>query len=189
MKKFFFPLSMAWGFQKCIVVWLLLFVTPSSLSVWSIPETCRSAQHDAISALFDGYIHIKSALFQVAKNLKQEVEIRSTAKRRLNNNNNLVFIVLLCFRKTLLEPLNKNQFKLQRSDVTLNSTCEIYSSLKEYIMSKRDTFGEFEKEAVTLCRNESYLVSVIRKKKHPPDGSTTEITQESFCENVFRIFI
>ena len=56
-------------------------------------------------------------------------------------------------------------------------------------MSKKDTFGEFEKEAVTSCRNESYLASVIRKKKHRPDGSTTEITQESFCENVFRIFI
>ena len=33
----------------------------------------------------------------------------------------------------------------------------------------------FEKEAITLCGNESYLVSRNREKKHPVDESTTEI--------------
>ena len=41
----------------------------------------------------------------------------------------------------------------------------------------------FEKEAITLCGNESYLVSRNRKRKHPADGSTTEITRESCCKN------
>ena len=35
----------------------------------------------------------------------------------------------------------------------------------------------------------SYLVSRNRKKKHPADGSTTEVTQESCHENICRIFI
>ena len=51
------------------------------------------------------------------------------------------------------------------------------------LLSKRGTFDTFEKEAITLCGNESYLVSRNRKRKHPADGSTTEITQESCCEN------
>ena len=56
-------------------------------------------------------------------------------------------------------------------------------------MSKRGTFEVFEKEAITLCGNESYLVSRNRKKKHPADGSTTEFTQESCCKNICKIFI
>ena len=43
---------------------------------------------------------------------------------------------------------------------------------------KKGTFEAFEKEAITLCGNERYLVSRNRKKKHPADGSTTEITVE-----------
>ena len=46
-----------------------------------------------------------------------------------------------------------------------------------------------KKKAITLCGNESYLVSRYRKKKHPADGSTTEITHESCCENIHGIFI
>ena len=41
----------------------------------------------------------------------------------------------------------------------------------------------------TVSRNESYLVIRNRKKKHPADGSTTEITQENCCENIRRIFM
>ena len=78
---------------------------------------------------------------------------------------------------------------MQRSDITLSSTCEVYSSLKEYIISKRSTFEAFEKEVIKLCGNERYLVSRNRKKKHPADGSTTEITQESCRKNIRRIFI
>ena len=99
------------------------------------------------------------------------------------------FTVLLCFWKTILERFNKNQVKLQRSDITLSSTCEVYSSLKEHIMSKRGTFEAFEKEAIILCGNERHLVSRNKKKKHPADGSTTKITQESCCENIRRTFI
>ena len=78
---------------------------------------------------------------------------------------------------------------MQRSDITLSSTCEVYSSLKEYIISKRSTFEAFEKEVIKLCGNERYLVSRNRKKKHPADGSTTEFTQESCRKNIRRIFI
>ena len=39
-------------------------------------ETRWSARHDSISALFDGYIHIKPALFQVAKNVQQKIVIK-----------------------------------------------------------------------------------------------------------------
>ena len=41
-------------------------------------------------------------------------------------------------------------------DITLNNTCEIYSSLKKYIMSKRGTFQAFGKEAIASCKNEIY---------------------------------
>ena len=51
-------------------------------------------------------------------------------------------------------------------------------------MSKRGTFEAFEKEAGTLCGNESYLVSTNRKKKHLAAGWTTEITQETSRENI-----
>ena len=65
--------------------------------VKKLSETRWSTRHDAVSALFDGYIHIKSALFQIAENLKQKIEIRATAKGFLNKINNLAFTVLLCF--------------------------------------------------------------------------------------------
>ena len=45
------------------------------------------------------------------------------------------------------------------------------------------------KKAITLCGNYSYLVSRNRNKKHPADGSTTEITLEGCCENICKIFI
>ena len=57
-----------------------------------------------------------------------------------------------------------------------------------YYAKKRHTWS-FQKKAITLCGNERYLVSRNRKKKHPADGSTTEITQESCRENIRRIFI
>ena len=56
-------------------------------------------------------------------------------------------------------------------------------------MSKRGTFEVFEKEAITLCGNKSYLVNRNRKKKHLADGPTTEVTQESCHENIRRIFM
>ena len=59
----------------------------------------------------------------------------------------------------------------------------------EHIMSKRGIFEASEKEAITLYGNESYLISRNRNKKHPADGSTTEVTQESCRENIRRIFI
>ena len=61
-----------------------------------------------MSALFDGYSHIKSALFQVAQNLGQKIETRTIAKGLLNKINNLEFTVLLLFWKTL-ERFNINQ--------------------------------------------------------------------------------
>ena len=105
--------------------------------------------YDTVSALFDGYSHIKSALFQVAENMEQKIETRATAKGFSNKINNLASTVLLCFWKTTLERFNKNQFKLQRSDIILSSICEVYSSLKVYIMSKRGTFEAFEKKKLS----------------------------------------
>ena len=157
--------------------------------VKKLSETRWSARHDAVSASLDGYSHIISAFFQIAKNLEQKIETRATAKGLLNKINNSGFTVLLCFWKTISERFNKNQFELQRSDITLTSTCEVYSYLKKYVMPKRGSFEAFEKEAITLCGNERYLVSRNRKKKHPADGSTTEITQESCRGNINRIFI
>ena len=74
--------------------------------VKKLSETRWSARHNAVSALFDGYSHIKSALFQVAENLEQKVETRAVAKGLLNKINNLGFTVLLCFWKTILERFN-----------------------------------------------------------------------------------
>ena len=57
--------------------------------VKKLSETCSSARHDAVSALFDGYSHIKPALFHFAENSEQKIETRATAKRFLNKINNL----------------------------------------------------------------------------------------------------
>ena len=51
-------------------------------------------------------------------------------------------------------------------------------------MSNRDTFEAFEKENIAFYGNENYLVSRNRKKKHPADRSTIEITQESCRKNI-----
>ena len=56
-------------------------------------------------------------------------------------------------------------------------------------MSKRGTFEAFEKEAIILCGNESYFVSRNRKKKHPTDGPTSEITKKRYRKNIRIIFI
>ena len=53
--------------------------------------------------------------------------------------------------------------------------------MKEYIKSQKITSEAFEKEAITLCGNESYLIGRNRKKKHP--------AEESCRENIRRIFI
>ena len=45
------------------------------------------------------------------------------------------------------------------------------------------------KKKLSLCGNETYLVSKNRNKKHPADQSTTEITKKSCRENIRRIFI
>ena len=108
-----------------------------------------SVWHDAISILFDGYSHIKSALFEVAENFEQKIETRATAKGLFNKINKLEFTVLRCFWKTILECFNKNQLKLERSDIILSNTCEVYSSFKEYIMSKRGTSDAFGKKSIS----------------------------------------
>ena len=59
--------------------------------VKKLSETRWSARHDAVSALLNGYSHNKSALFQVAENLEQQIERRATAKGFLSNINNLGF--------------------------------------------------------------------------------------------------
>ena len=144
---------------------------PLSLNVVTkLSETRWSALHDAISALFDGYSHIKLVLFQGAENLEQKIVTKASAKGFSNKINDLGLTVLLCFRKVILERFHKKQSKLQRSDIILNSICEVCSSLKEYAMSKRGKFEAFLKEVITLCRNESYTVSRKRKKRHPADG-------------------
>ena len=68
-----------------------------------IENLSRSAWHDSITILFDGYSHGKSALFQVEENLEQKYETRATVKWVLNKINKLVFTVLLCLWKTILE--------------------------------------------------------------------------------------
>ena len=78
-----------------------------------------SPWHDVISALFGSHSHIKSSFFQIA----EKIEKIATAKGLLNN-------ILHCFWKSILERFNKYQFKFYRSDITLNSSCEFYSSLK-----------------------------------------------------------
>ena len=143
---------------------------PLSLNVTKLSETRWSALHDAICALFDGYSHIKLVLFQVAENSEQKIGTKASAKGFSNKINDLGLTVLLCFRKVILERFHKKQSKLQRSDIILNSICEVCSSLKEYAMSKRGKFEAFLKEVITLCRNESYTVSRKRKKRHPADG-------------------
>ena len=59
--------------------------------VKKLSETRWFAQHDAVSALLNGYSHNKSALFQVVENLEQQIERRASAKGFLNNINNLGF--------------------------------------------------------------------------------------------------
>ena len=73
--------------------------------VKKLSETRWCTGHDGY-ILFNGLSHIKSALFQVAENLEQKIETRDTAKGLLDKINNLGIF-------------NKNQFKLQRSGITL----------------------------------------------------------------------
>ena len=46
----------------------------------------------------------------------------------------------------------------------------------------------FKTEAITVSGNESCLVSRNRNKKNSADRWTTEILQESCCNNIHRIF-
>ena len=54
--------------------------------VKKLSETCWSAEPDAVSALLDGYSHIKSAFFLVPENLEQKIETRATAKGLLKKS-------------------------------------------------------------------------------------------------------
>ena len=111
-------------------------------------ETRWSPRNDVVSALLDFKSHIKSTLFQNAEKLEQKIETRTTTKGLLTKINNLGSTFLLCFWKTILERFNKKQFKLQRSDITLSSTWEVYSPLEEY----RGTFETFEKEVIIMWK-------------------------------------
>ena len=115
----------------------------------------RSAWHVNINVLYDCYSHIKTTLFQVAENLEQKNETIATAKGVLNKINNLEITVLLC-----LDVSRKKQLKLQLLDVSLKSTCEIYSSLEWCIMSKR---------AIILYeKNLAFFLFIQRLHTYPP---------------------
>ena len=54
--------------------------------VKKLSEIRWSAEPDAVSALLDGYSHIKSAFFLVPENLEQKIETRATAKGLLKKS-------------------------------------------------------------------------------------------------------
>ena len=109
MNEFFSASTCRWKVMKDILEPL------GQKVVKDFSETRWSADM-IVSALFDCSSHIKSALFLVAENLDQKIEIRATAKGLLNKINISGFAVLLCFWKTILQYFNKNQF-FKRSEV------------------------------------------------------------------------
>ena len=95
MNEFFSASACRWKVMKDIL-------DPLDQKVVKDFSETRWSTDMIVSALFDCYSHIKSAIFLVAEILEQKIETRATAKGLFNKINILGFAVLLCFWKTIL---------------------------------------------------------------------------------------
>lgn len=69
--------------------------------------------------------------------------------------------ILLNMWYDILQRFDKSSKTLQNTATDLNVTCNIYKSLKEYVLSLRDNFDSYEKRG----KNETYILEMKRRQK------------------------
>lgn len=139
---FYFVQSLYVFFSSSTSRWRILLdsLTGKKKVVKALSTTRWSARADAVTALYDNYAEIKSALQKIEDDDDQTAETKVKASSSIASMQKFEIAFLTLVWNDILTRINKVNKVLQKPTLTLSTTVTILNSLSEYINKKRDSF-------------------------------------------------
>ena len=114
-----------------------------------LSETRWSCRADATRALSCGFREIKEALSAVADDEEEKATVRSQADGLYDRMSTLELGLFAAFWNDILERFNATSRTLQDPKLDVNVAVALLKSLQQFVLSKRDSFYDYEKKEVT----------------------------------------
>ena len=111
----------------------------------------------------------------------------ATGDTRLHANNLLEkfdFVFMLHFWSRVLGRFHRASKALQKSELLLSTSAELYSSLVDFLSEIRDEFDEFDQQAKATLPNINYK-AVTRRQRNAPDALSELSSKQRFKINSF----
>lgn len=116
----------------------------------SLSETRWSARADALRSIVSGYKEIEGVLETLMQDTSQTPETRLTAQGLHKKFGQLETGLLALFWNDILQRIDKTSNNLQKEELDLLDATKELETLERFLESKRDSFDEYEKKALTL---------------------------------------
>lgn len=130
-----------------------------------VNTTRWSSRFDAIKALKNSYVSIKTCLNEMAKDTNEKNVVRVEAASLSEKLDLLENGIILSFWLDILQRVNEVNKAVQKENMDLSTTAHLLSSLAEYFDFLRDRFDHYEALGKSLTENENYVQKRIIKKK------------------------
>jgi hypothetical protein len=146
-----------------------------------LSDTRWSAYVDAIKALYGGYELIKSALNIIEEDASQSREARHEASSLIKRMKKLETVFLTIIWNEILNRFNETSKTVQKENIDLQVVIKIINSLKFFIQSMRERFGEYEILAKEKTENAEYSNTNKRKQQRSKRFFDGPAEETFFC--------
>jgi len=146
-----------------------------------LSETRWSCRADATRALACGFGKIKEALSAIGDDEDEKVTVRTQADALHERMSTLEVGLYAVFWNDVLGRFNATSKTLQDPKLDINAAIALLKSLQHFILSKRDSFDEYEQQGSDMSGTSEYAQSYNRARRRsvrqsPLDyGQTPEV--------------
>lgn len=156
-----------------------------------------AAKWYAVKALLLNYWSFYDAVKKISDDTGETNICRAEANGISKQFCKLENAILINMWYDILQRFDQSSNTMQSTVTDLNVICNIYKSLKKYVLSLRDNFDSYEKRGKELSKTETYIIDNIDIKRRPKrkalcDEKEDELHfngKEDFKINTFNVVI
>ena len=126
-----------------------------------LPDTTWDAHLKAMKAILESYCVIPIALSHLHSDVGKKVIPGFTLTTFCKKMEKLEFVFMLHFLTRVLGCFHRVGKAFQKSELSLNTYAELYSSLVDFLSKIRDKFDKFDQQARATLPNISYRIHQI----------------------------
>ena len=134
-------------------------------SVKSLSQTRWSARAEACRAVRKKFTEIRQCLINLSDSSIESAQTRNEAKNLAKQMETLEVALITVFWNKVMDRFNATNLSLQKIEISLCESRQLYTSLTELVGSVRNEFDAIESEAKSLVNGADYRTTRTRPRK------------------------